>query len=274
LTSTIDSPRMETMSQSESLINLTAALIASQREFQAVRHNAANDYFDSTYADFATVVEQTRPIVLNHGLVITQLPGGTHENPTLETKLLHESGEWIAETMPLFLVKNDPHNHGSAITYAKRYAYSSILGLTTEKDDDGNAASYVSQSPAPAPSHSYDPGPADPETGELPFAPTPAQTAAQHARAASNGRQAPTPQGSGSRPSGGNTDSSRGMSEGQGKMIRRLYMVTKNDHGWSRDDWSAQIEFASDGATTDDRKLTFDQSKTFITTVKSLIGED
>jgi hypothetical protein len=34
-----------------------------------------------------------------------------------------------------------PQGHGSAITYLRRYALSAVLGLATEEDDDGNAAS-------------------------------------------------------------------------------------------------------------------------------------
>ncbi len=38
-------------------------------------------------------------------------------------------------------VKNDPQGQGSAITYMRRYALSAVLGIRTEEDDDGNAAS-------------------------------------------------------------------------------------------------------------------------------------
>jgi len=37
-------------------------------------------------------------------------------------------------------VKNDPQSIGSAITYARRYSISTMLGLV-QSDDDGNAAS-------------------------------------------------------------------------------------------------------------------------------------
>jgi hypothetical protein len=41
--------------------------------------------------------------------------------------------------MPLFIPKADAQSQGSALTYARRYAYSAILGIATE-DDDGQAA--------------------------------------------------------------------------------------------------------------------------------------
>ena len=36
---------------------------------------------------------------------------------------------------------------GSAITYARRYAIGSLVGMATEEDDDGNNASVKSQKP-------------------------------------------------------------------------------------------------------------------------------
>jgi excinuclease UvrABC ATPase subunit len=42
--------------------------------------------------------------------------------------------------------KNDPQGQGSAITYMRRYALSAILGIATEEDDDGNAASRTDRS--------------------------------------------------------------------------------------------------------------------------------
>ncbi|GEB80381.1 hypothetical protein DDE01_17960 [Desulfovibrio desulfuricans] len=39
------------------------------------------------------------------------------------------------------LPKSDPQGYGSAMTYARRYALSAMLGMVTEDDDDGEAAS-------------------------------------------------------------------------------------------------------------------------------------
>ena len=47
------------------------------------------------------------------------------------------------ETAALALSKKDPQAQGSAITYMRRYAVKSILGLEDgEADDDGNAATH------------------------------------------------------------------------------------------------------------------------------------
>ncbi len=42
--------------------------------------------------------------------------------------------------MMMPLSKNDPQGYGSAITYARRYALSSLVGIITENDDDAESA--------------------------------------------------------------------------------------------------------------------------------------
>jgi hypothetical protein len=65
---------------------------------------------------------------------------GEGSNLGLITKLVHaESGEWQASLLMMPLPKNDPQGYGSALTYARRYGLSSMIGLVTE-DDDANAA--------------------------------------------------------------------------------------------------------------------------------------
>ncbi|KAG1445345.1 hypothetical protein G6F57_017589 [Rhizopus arrhizus] len=53
---------------------------------------------------------------------------------------MHESGEWISDTLVMPLPKQDPQGYGSAMPYARRYALAAITGVYQD-DDDGNAAS-------------------------------------------------------------------------------------------------------------------------------------
>jgi hypothetical protein len=87
------------------------------------------------------VIAAVRPVLNKHGLVYAQFPTNLDGAPALETMLIHaESGEDIAAVMPLVLTKNDPQGYGSALTYARRYALLSILGLVGDEDDDANSA--------------------------------------------------------------------------------------------------------------------------------------
>ncbi len=51
---------------------------------------------------------------------------------------MHTSGEWISQKLLMSCSKKEPQAFGSAITYARRYALQSILGIPCE-DDDGNS---------------------------------------------------------------------------------------------------------------------------------------
>ena len=68
------------------------------------------------------------------------MPGFDDGHATLETVVLHDSGEWMAGVSGSPLQKNDPQGVGSALTYLRRYSLSGFAGIAQE-DDDGNAAS-------------------------------------------------------------------------------------------------------------------------------------
>lgn len=125
------------------------ALVAFQAEVGNVVKDSANDFFKSKYADLAAVKAEAQPVLSRHGLAVIQSPGylvvGEKLYDTLDTKVVHaKSGEFEKSVLVLKPVKNDPQSQGSALTYARRYAFMAMLGLVAD-DDDGNAAS------APAP---------------------------------------------------------------------------------------------------------------------------
>lgn len=122
------------------------AFLAMQAELPVIAKNAENSHFHNKFADLATIVTTVRPILAKHGFVIIQQPGIRVGNgdPILSTILRHKSGYEMRSEMLLCLAKNDPQGQGSALTYARRYALSTILGIVTDEDDDGNAASGTS----------------------------------------------------------------------------------------------------------------------------------
>jgi len=63
----------------------------------------------------------------------------TIENGVLHTRLLHTSGQWIASEHPLPM-SGRPQEIGSALTYARRYSLSALIGIAADEDDDANAA--------------------------------------------------------------------------------------------------------------------------------------
>lgn len=123
---------------SDNINELAAALSSFQGEMKAVSFDAVNPYFKSRYATLSALVDAASPVLAKNGLSVSQLCTG---DGAVTTMLIHKSGQYIGDTLKLTPTKNDPQGLGSAITYARRYAYASILGLVSEADDDGNSAS-------------------------------------------------------------------------------------------------------------------------------------
>ena len=131
------------MNISPDISELAKALHKAQGTLAGAKKDATNPHFKSRYADLASVWEAARPALQANGLSVTQtFSGDTGEAVTIETMLLHNSGQWMASYLTLKPTKADPQGIGSAITYGRRYGLSSILGIVADDDDDGNQASH------------------------------------------------------------------------------------------------------------------------------------
>ena len=103
---------------------------------------------------------------LSSGLDIVRKTLGQHEIATVQTTsvdqtagfinlttmLAHASGEWIASDWPVCAVSETatPHRMGAALTYARRYALFTLVGIAGEDDLDApDIAAPVSQRPEP-----------------------------------------------------------------------------------------------------------------------------
>lgn len=132
------------MQKSESIKNIAKALAQFQAEVKNPANTETNPFFKSKYAPLNDILNLVRPLLSKHGLSVLQSPSspsGDGQNITVTTLIVHESGEWI-ESDPLTLKadKATAQGAGSAITYARRYALSAMLGISSEDDDDGNYA--------------------------------------------------------------------------------------------------------------------------------------
>jgi len=129
------------MEKSESIKELATALNKVQANLQAAKKGSENPYFHSKYADLLSVWDACREALTINGLSVSQIADTDAEGKAvLETVLMHTSGEWIKGRLPLLPIKPDPQAQGSAITYARRYSLSAIIGLCTEEDDDAEGA--------------------------------------------------------------------------------------------------------------------------------------
>ena len=131
------------MEKSESIKELAVALNKAQATLQVAKKGSENPFFHSKYADLLSVWDACREALVSNGLSVVQIADisfNADGKAVLETILMHTSGEWIKGRLPLLPVKPDPQAQGSAITYARRYSLSAIVGLCTEEDDDAEGA--------------------------------------------------------------------------------------------------------------------------------------
>lgn len=129
------------MKTSETLSKLPGALLTAQRAITFAAKDATNPHFKNQYAALPAVIDAIKPALNAAGIVFMQTGSPSDDGRlSLTTRLMHESGEWVEDTLTMPLPKQDPQGYGSAMTYARRYALAAITGLYQD-DDDGNAAS-------------------------------------------------------------------------------------------------------------------------------------
>jgi hypothetical protein len=98
----------------------------SERSFRYASLSSGLDIVRKTLSQQEIAAVQTTSIDEAAGLVL------------LSTVLAHASGEWIASDWPVCAISETatPHRMGAALTYARRYALFSLVGIAGEEDLD------------------------------------------------------------------------------------------------------------------------------------------
>ena len=148
---------------SPSIGTLAAALAKAQGELV----NPEKSLVATIRGDGPRGTEQTfRYAPLSSGLDIVRKILGQHEIATVQTTsidhgagiinlttvLAHASGEWIASDWPVCAISETatPHRMGAALTYARRYALFTLVGIAGEDDFDApDLATPTNRTPDP-----------------------------------------------------------------------------------------------------------------------------
>lgn len=136
------------MQTSEKIIEISKALAKFQAGAAPVEKDGTNPHFRNRYATLDALIEAIRPQMEAAGLALIQCPETAPGGVAVTTRIMHTSGEWIESTVTMPVPQQTAQAVGGAITYGRRYALSAMLGLSTEDDDDGNAASQKPTQPA------------------------------------------------------------------------------------------------------------------------------
>jgi hypothetical protein len=134
---------------SESIASLAAALAKAQAELtnpekslvatiRPQSHGEAERSF--RYAPLSSGLDIVRKTLGQHEIATVQTTAIDHTAGTvnLTTVLAHASGEWIASDWPVCAISETatPHRMGAALTYARRYALFTLVGIAGEDDID------------------------------------------------------------------------------------------------------------------------------------------
>lgn len=97
------------------------------------------------YLNLATLLKNIKPIFEKYDIAFSQrvtfdgTGDGRQTLGTVETIIFDENEQQTVCEYPFF-VTGDPQQVGSAITYARRYSLTTVLGIFPDKDDDGGYA--------------------------------------------------------------------------------------------------------------------------------------
>lgn len=133
----------------ESIKELAVALAKAQSEIEPAPMSGVNPFFKnerhpkgSPYSTLGDIFSVIRKPLADHGLALIQSVEILDVTQiVLKTTLIHASGQTWSSTYPVNPVKTDPQSLGSALSYARRYSIATLLGVVSDEDDDGNAAS-------------------------------------------------------------------------------------------------------------------------------------
>jgi hypothetical protein len=137
--------------QSEEINEIALALAKAQGAMDAAEKSANNPHLRSKYADLASVIDATRPALAANGLAVAQIIS----EQVLVTILAHESGQWLRSYYPFSPVDqkgiNPNQAMGSAISYARRFSYESLVCGARSDDDDGQGGNKPQKEQTPQP---------------------------------------------------------------------------------------------------------------------------
>lgn len=137
------------MKKSESIAKLAKAQSLVQMELIDIAKDAKA--YNYNYTSLDKLLKYLRPLLTKHGISFVQAPISGDGLVGVETLWMHESGEWIENTMVSSVATlkgmNLYQEIGSAITYYRRYSISSFVGIASDDDMDATGTSEKKSAP-------------------------------------------------------------------------------------------------------------------------------
>jgi hypothetical protein len=125
----------------ESIKELSAAMAMAFAEITSADKDKKNDHLKYKYASLNSIIDAIKPAITKHGLWFYQKIHDVQGAISVETVIVHSSGETLScGVIAVPVQKNDAQGYGSALTYARKYSLSASFGVAPDDDDDGQEA--------------------------------------------------------------------------------------------------------------------------------------
>jgi hypothetical protein len=132
------------MRNSPSTVEISQALARFQSACTGAVKDGTNPHFKSKYASLDAIWAAIREPLTTNGLSVTQMGDWQDGTELLVTTIWHVSGEFISGVQPVNFEttgrRNGSQEHGSAMTYLRRYAIAAALGIASQDDDDAESS--------------------------------------------------------------------------------------------------------------------------------------
>lgn len=144
------------MKTSEQVDKLAEALAKAQGEFTPIERTRtvtvnmkSGGSYTFDYAPLDVILHATMPALAKNGLSVAWSADTEYKESSqfvtaevMQTcRLMHASGQWQEASVRLRTTETSPQGLGSVLTYGRRYSFEHVVGVVSETDDDGAAAS-------------------------------------------------------------------------------------------------------------------------------------
>ena len=126
--------------QSETIGKLAEALSKAQGALTSASKDSKGNY--GKYATLAELWDTARAALSNHGLSVMQATDLVGDRLVIRTVIAHTSGEWLDGLYPVKPAQDTPMGLGAALSFARRYTFAAMCGLTAEDSEAVGSAGY------------------------------------------------------------------------------------------------------------------------------------
>ena len=145
------------MRSSKSTTELCNALAKAQGEFPIITRDQVATFYDARgnarpyrYTSLGELLGKVRPVLAAHGIGLTGYCEPCKEGGREVVTRLLLGDQWMEHSVPVLHEENNAQAFGAALTYARRYGISTLLGIASEDDTD---AAPMAPTPAAEPRH-------------------------------------------------------------------------------------------------------------------------